>query len=614
MFLSVVGRKWLKGFLRRHPEITFRTPEAVTSASAKVSEGDIRRYFADLGSYLEHNNLMTAALDPRRMFNGDETSFFLHPLTKAVLALRGSRNVYEVEHADSHKNITVMFSFGANGSVVPPGVVLPMQRLSAEVLRNFPGDWGIGKSPKGWMDTTNFMLYIRNVFYPHLLKNKVELPVLYFVDGHSSHTAAEVAELCLDLGIVLIALYPNTTRITQPADVAIFGPLKKAWADAVLEWRMNNTGEILSLKDFPGVLQKAINEGIKKDSIKNGFKVCGLFPFGADNVDYEKCIAKSVREDVHNPVVSDGKAEKDLVASDAVENSQDIARTECEDEASPIVSDAYETVHKESVESVVGKHGLNGYIERQDVLENSILIPTLTIQAAIDCIGRERIAEFNDGIGRSEEGVIIQQLYKILLMPFDSQNREANDMIQEVVITEDSNPGEESEFFDEMGTDFPGLEERNTRPLSALKERNGDHISSRKMSISELLQTPPTPRRSSSHRNYKRKFYPVLTASERLEEIRQLEEEKENEVARKKTKVEERELAKIRAEELKIEKAEIRKKKQEKVEQRKMEREKLRKQKQEEVEQRKKEKRTKSRASRRNITDRNRKIWSYLKH
>ncbi|XP_062710070.1 uncharacterized protein LOC134288646 [Aedes albopictus] len=178
------GRKWLKGFLRRHREITFRTPESVSSASAKVKESDIRGWFATITSYMEENDLMAAALDPTRVYNGDETSFFLHPKTKAVLACRGSQNVFEVEHADSHKNITVMFTFGADGSAVEPGVVLPMQRLSAELLRMFPGDWGIGKSSKGWMDTTNFMLYIQNVFLKHLQKRKVKLPVLYFVDGH----------------------------------------------------------------------------------------------------------------------------------------------------------------------------------------------------------------------------------------------------------------------------------------------------------------------------------------------------------------------------------------------------------------------------------------------
>ena len=268
----------MSGFLRRHHEITLRTPEAVSSASAKVSEADIRGWFANLTSYLEENNLMEAALDPTRVYNGDKTSFFLYPQTKAVFARRGSKNVFECEHADGHKNITVMFTFGADGVVVDPCVILPMQRIPAD-LREFPGTWGVGKSEKGWMDTPSFMLFIRKLFYPHLLKKKVKFPVLFFVDGHSSHTAAEVAELCLELGIVLIALYPNTTRITQPADVAIFKPLKSAWKSAVSKWRMDHGGENLLIIHFPSVLQEAMEKGIKSASIKNGFKVCFIIIF-----------------------------------------------------------------------------------------------------------------------------------------------------------------------------------------------------------------------------------------------------------------------------------------------------------------------------------------------
>lgn len=44
-----------------------------------------------------------------------------------------------------------------------------------------------------------------------------------------------------------------------------------------------------------------------------------------------------------------------------------------------------------------------------------MIIPTSTIKVAIDCIGRERIDDFNDGV-RSEEREIIRQLYDKFLM------------------------------------------------------------------------------------------------------------------------------------------------------------------------------------------------------
>ncbi|KAL3277443.1 hypothetical protein HHI36_012791 [Cryptolaemus montrouzieri] len=46
------GRGWFKAFLRRHLDITFRTPEAITAASANISEHDILKRFTEMEVYL----------------------------------------------------------------------------------------------------------------------------------------------------------------------------------------------------------------------------------------------------------------------------------------------------------------------------------------------------------------------------------------------------------------------------------------------------------------------------------------------------------------------------------------------------------------------------------
>jgi len=53
--------------------------------------------------------------DPSRIFNGDETGFQICPSTGSVLAEKGAKNVYSIDEGSSTENITVMFSFSANG-------------------------------------------------------------------------------------------------------------------------------------------------------------------------------------------------------------------------------------------------------------------------------------------------------------------------------------------------------------------------------------------------------------------------------------------------------------------------------------------------------------------
>ena len=83
---------------------------------------------------------------------------------------------------------------------------------------------------------------IKDVLYPSLIKRDVPFPVVFFVDGHSSHTGIEAAELYAELKIISIALYPNATHIMQPADVAIFKPLKSSWSSCVDELKQENGG------------------------------------------------------------------------------------------------------------------------------------------------------------------------------------------------------------------------------------------------------------------------------------------------------------------------------------------------------------------------------------
>ncbi|XP_062536168.1 uncharacterized protein LOC134205175 [Armigeres subalbatus] len=223
------GYKWLELFLKRRGVIdalSIRKPENISHAAATVCESDIRKWFQLIGDYVAKENLSDILKDPRRILNGDETMFLFDPETKSVIATKGNRNVYLVQKADPKKNITVLFTFDADGYMFPPDIILPYKRLSKHILMSMQSDWGVGKSERGWMDRENFQAYIQNILYPSLVRRNVPFPVIFFVDGHSSHTGIEAAEACATLGIILIALYPNATHIMQPCDVSIFKPLK----------------------------------------------------------------------------------------------------------------------------------------------------------------------------------------------------------------------------------------------------------------------------------------------------------------------------------------------------------------------------------------------------
>lgn len=289
---NLPGDGWYKAFMKRHPELTTRKSEGVSAASSAISEQDIRKWFDGIHSYLSQKGYNEVLEHPERLFNADETNFQLCPQNKRVIAPKGTKNVYEVDLGKAKTTLTVLFTFSAAGSYTPPLIIYPGKRLRKEIGDSIPEEFTFATSDTGWMKTEIFYEYVANSFYPHLKKIGIQFPVILFVDGHKTHIDRKLSDLCTNLGIILVALYPNATRILQPADVSTFKPLKDGWRKGVIEWRRSNPTEELSKKEFAGLLKVVISKSIRPEIIINGFKACGLYPWNPNAIDFSKCLGK----------------------------------------------------------------------------------------------------------------------------------------------------------------------------------------------------------------------------------------------------------------------------------------------------------------------------------
>jgi hypothetical protein len=116
---------------------------------------------------------------------------------------------------------------------MPPMVEFKYERVPSVIINELPNRWAFGRTESGWMTSATFFEYIANIFHPWLINQKITLPVVLFVDGHSSHLTYSLSEFCSENGIHLVALHPNATHIIQSMDVAVFRPLKVYWKQAV---------------------------------------------------------------------------------------------------------------------------------------------------------------------------------------------------------------------------------------------------------------------------------------------------------------------------------------------------------------------------------------------
>lgn len=283
------GRKWYEAFLRRHPEISVRVSQNLTNSRSQVTEEKIRMWFSEVKTYLESNSYISITKDPRRIYNCDESAFFLSPKDNKVLVRKGEKAVYNFVNNDEKECITTLIMCNAEGDLPPPMVVFSYKRIPHKIVEKVPRTWGIGHTDSGWMTGESFFEYITNIFYKWLRENDIEFPVILFVDGHSSHMTMALSEFCSHHGIILVCLYPNSTHILQPLDVAFFHPLKNQWKKTVYQWRIDNHGQKLAREDFASLLNSTLCSLEHKTKIlQNGFRSCGLQPFDPNNINFDK--------------------------------------------------------------------------------------------------------------------------------------------------------------------------------------------------------------------------------------------------------------------------------------------------------------------------------------
>lgn len=305
------GRKWYRGFLNRHPDLAVRTCQPLTSSRSEITERKIRNWHQEVRSYLESNvpDVLKLLDDPNRIYNLDETAFYLTPKSDKVLTSKGSKSVHFRCRNDEKECVTTLVIGSASGLVPPPMIMHTQKRIPFSIVKNTPSSWGLGRSDSGWMTGETFYEFIANVFYTWLLEKSIPFPVLLYVDGYRSHLTLNVSEFCSEHNIILVALYPNATHILQPLDVAVFRPLKLQWKRAVYDWRALNNEAKVRKEDFARILEQALLKTNMASNLASGFRVCGLYPFDANAIPYAKLLVQLDEQELSLEPIPEPNAE-----------------------------------------------------------------------------------------------------------------------------------------------------------------------------------------------------------------------------------------------------------------------------------------------------------------
>ena len=273
---KIAGKKWLRGFMARNPDLTLRTPEK-TSYSRALGFNKFK-----VGEYFDHLEGLQNKYDfpPQRIYNLDETGVqTVQTKPKKVLAKKGVHRVGALTSYERGKNVTVVSAMNAAGHHVPPAFIFPRKRLSPQLLNDKPACSVayVNETGSGWMTKEVFVQYMKH-FQQHVKSSK-ESPTLLIVDGHKSHTQSlEAIKFANQHGIVMLSLPPHTSHLLQPLDVGFFGPFKRYYDQYIDAYLKQNPGEVFTEFKVAAGVKYAFEKSATFQISANSFKKTSISP------------------------------------------------------------------------------------------------------------------------------------------------------------------------------------------------------------------------------------------------------------------------------------------------------------------------------------------------
>lgn len=323
---NTAGKKWLKGFIKRNPEVSVRKAQFMNHARAqKLNKPIVMKHFEAVKKIYDELDISN---HPERLYNIDEKGcrLTLHHQQK-VFAKKGTKRVHFVaqEHAE---NVTIAMCVNATGNVVPPMILFKGKRLKPEYCDNLPSGSLVQMAPKGSMTTELFVKFIA-----HLAKYKSPGRCLLIFDGASSHLDARIVDEADKHNIILYCLPSNTTHELQPLDKSVNKSYEHHWDEEVLLYAYQYPERNITKSRFGKIFTKVWSKCMTQGNIINGFRSTGLYPYNPSAIP-DEAYAPSVLTEISQPQLQNLPSIRDSPTTAVPRHDDDISDSDvtvCED-------------------------------------------------------------------------------------------------------------------------------------------------------------------------------------------------------------------------------------------------------------------------------------------
>lgn len=269
-----IGRDWVPRFLRRHPELACVVTRKIDASRIKAATPEaIAQFFEELKRVLQEYNIAI-----ENIYNMDESGFAIGEIEASKCIINARIRQRLQAKPGRQEWVTTIECICADGTSISPLVIFKAENLNYQwIPASVADDWRFSCNTKGWTSNEHGLQWLQRVFEPATREKANGGYRLLICDGHDSHITGDFIGHCMDNNIVLLILPPHTSHLTQPLDVGIFGPLKKAMASEIAPLISTGVARLLKVEWLAAFVQ-AHAKVFNSDNIAGGFRGTGIFP------------------------------------------------------------------------------------------------------------------------------------------------------------------------------------------------------------------------------------------------------------------------------------------------------------------------------------------------
>ena len=267
------GKKWYYSCMRRHTELSLRSPEPNSLARAAWFNREAVYHYYDLLEKLIDEHHFT----PDKIYNVDETGHSTVQTPSKVLSTKGKRQVGATTSAERGSTTTGVYCHSGTGNYLAPMLVFRRKRIANSLKADAPAGKIFACTDSGWIDSDCFLIWLKHFIAS--VNPSVENKHLLLLDGHASHTKnLEAIKLARENGVLMLSFPPHTTHKMQPLDVSFFRSLKNWYNIEIEKFLRTHPGQAVTVHQISKFVSASFVAAATMGTAVNGFRKAGVWP------------------------------------------------------------------------------------------------------------------------------------------------------------------------------------------------------------------------------------------------------------------------------------------------------------------------------------------------